>query len=229
MRSTACQHRVAALLALSVLAPLTARAGEVPLHARASIAPRRAVTLERARAAEAPAPPPDADRGRGIFGPLRIGPVVSVAFPRPLSIELLGVYGRTLGLGIEYSGLPAITIGGVNARAYGVAGDVRWFVLGSPFFLGAGVGVQSLSASGSSMGYQASVEASKVFVTPRLGVLWTFGAGFSVGADVGLEVPIAYSQTASPAIAEIENHELVVALTRRPLPEVHLARLGWLF
>jgi hypothetical protein len=171
----------------------------------------------------------DADRHDGIFGPLRIGPIASLGVPRPVSVELFAKVANTIGVGIEYSFLPTMTVDIVTVRAQGVAGDLRWFVLGSPFFLGVGAGVQWLSAVGSTQGYTATVDASKTFITPRLGVMWTFGPGFSIGADAGVELPVAYTTTVAPPIEQITDHALVKALTRSPLPDVHLARLGWLF
>jgi hypothetical protein len=225
-RSAVSCPLVVVAVALASTGARAASTGDAPTRPRASIA--RAPRLSLAPAQAAPAPP-DADRENGIFGPLRIGPVVSVAFPRPSSIELLGVYDRGVALGIEYSSLPSITVDGITARAYGVTGELRWFVLQSAFFLGLGVGAQSLTASGERSGYRATMDASKVFVTPRIGVLWTFGPGFSVGADVGVELPVAHQETVTPALPEMQNADLLVALTRRPLPDVHLARLGWLF
>ena len=185
----------------------------------------------RARIFVAPeAPPPEPDHSDpGIFGPLRIGPLVGASFPRPMSLELFFKVKEAVGLGLEYSFTPTLTIDGITAHASAIAGDFRWFVLDSPFFLGAGVGAQSLHAEATISGYSGSADTSKVFITPRLGVLFTFGAGFTVGADAGIEVPIAHNETVVPQIDQLANNDVLVALTRRPLPDVHLVRMGWLF
>ena len=138
-------------------------------------------------------------------------------------------YRRAVGIGLEYSFTPTVAIDGVTAHASAVAGDFRWFVLDSPFFLGAGVGVQSLHATGTVGPYSGTADTSKVFITPRLGVLFPFGAGFAVGADAGIEVPLAHSETAVPPLDQVQNNDILVAFTRKPLPDVHLVRLGWLF
>jgi outer membrane receptor protein involved in Fe transport len=202
----------------------------------AAAAPKRRVATVASRPPRPqPAPvftpvSPEEDREPGgIFGPLRIGPLVGAAFPRTMSFELFMKVRRAVGVGLEYSLTPTVTIDSVTVHASAIAGDLRWFVLDSPFFLGAGVGVQSLQATASVGPYSANADTKKVFVTPRLGVLWTFGAGFSVGADAGIEVPIAHDETIVPAIPQVANNDVLVALTRRPLPDVHIVRLGWLF
>jgi len=208
--------------------------------ADSSAAPRNSVRataprMARTRPAPPPALAPDADvpaesrEEGGIFGPLRVGPLAGVSVPRPLSVALFMKYKRAVGLGLEYSVLPTLTVDGVSVHASAIAGDLRWFILDSPVFLGVGMGVQSLKGAATISGYSGSADASKVFVTPRIGMLWTFASGFSIGADAGIELVVSHDETVVPDIEEIRNNAFVAALTRGPLPDVHVLRMGWLF
>lgn len=225
-------HPLARVTAI-LIAITTAGATAAAPRASASIASRRVAPL---RVVTQQPAPPAADRPAaseseegGIFGPLRIGPLVGASIPRPVSIELFLKYKKALGLGLEYSALPSLNVDGVGLHASAIAGDLRWFVLDSPFFLGAGLGVQTLHGAASVDGFSGYADASKVFFTPRLGLLFTFGPGFSVGADAGVELVVSHNETIVPALDQITQNPLLVALTRGPLPDVHLVRLGWLF
>lgn len=138
-------------------------------------------------------------------------------------------YKRAVGIGLEYSVLPTLNVDGVSVHASAIAGDLRWFVLDSPVFLGVGLGVQTLTGAATISGYSGSADASKLFLTPRIGLLFTFGPGFSIGADAGIEMVLSHRETFVPDVDEIRNNSFVAALTRGPLPDVHLVRMGWLF
>jgi hypothetical protein len=198
----------------------------LPLAAALASSPR--LPLRPARAEQSTA---EDSSSRGIFGPLRIGPVVGAGVPRPFSVALLARAWKQIGLGVEYSMVPTLVVDDVHVRAHAFAADARWYVFGSPAFIGVAAGVQSLSAEATVLGYAGSGNATKTFVTPRFGILWTFASGFTIGADAGVELPVSSSLAVTPAIAQsaVASNDLVALLTNRPLPEVHLVRLGWMF
>jgi hypothetical protein len=169
--------------------------------------------------------------GWGIFGPVRIGAMAGVALPRPVSFTALAVIANTVAIGAEYSFAPTFSVQGIEIHASAVSGEARWYVGGTPVFLGASAGVQTLTASGMVQGFAGQGSSSKVFITPRFGLHHTFPIGLSIGADVGVEIPVSTTLAVNPSFAEplVAANDYVDLLTRRVLPELHIARIGWLF
>ena len=79
------------------------------------------------------------------------------------------------------------------------------------------------------------------FLNPQVGFLWTWGPGFSIGIDAGLQIPLSSQSTSSlqtsiPSVAEpyvtparqtLEN--VAKAAGQTTLPTVDLVRVGFLF
>jgi hypothetical protein len=192
----------------------------------------------RARA-EAPTdrPPTDAHEGDEEEG-LRIGPLAGVGFPRPLELEGLVKIDGVLALGVEYSALPKTTIDGVESSMWALAGDLRVFPFKGAFFVGARAGHQSLSASttlsASSVSLTETATADAWFVNPRIGFLWTWRSGVTLGIDAGVELPIgAKLATSLPAGAPSQLGSTVSTvagvLGNDVTPTIDLIRLGYLF
>jgi hypothetical protein len=136
--------------------------------------------------------------------PVHVGAVAGLAFPRPIAAEVMVCVERRAILGVEYSALPAITIAGIRTTLWGVAGDARVFPFHAPFFVGLRAGMQHLGASGSasfpSTGpVAASLTATTWYLNPRVGVLWTFDSGITLGLDAGVQVPVATSESRTTA------------------------------
>ena len=203
-----------------------------------------------------PLPPPQAttvDRPaneRDWFGARRkdhfsVGALVGVGFPRPLAVEGVLKIERAVLLGVEYSALPQITVSQTSASASAIAGDLRVFPLRGPFFVGLRVGEQHIEAATtvSAYGYSApaSLSADTVFLNPRLGFLWTWEPGISLGVDAGVQIPLSTSTASSlPAssnsvVAGAENSakssiESVAGLVGNAvLPTVDLLKVGVMF
>src|SRR5258708_24707900 len=79
---------------------------------------------------------------------VRVGVLGSVAFPRPLAIEGLVKLERIVGLGVEYSLLPQLTIQGVQTHFCAVAAAARLFPFKNAFFVGLRAGRQHLGGEG---------------------------------------------------------------------------------
>lgn len=195
-------------------------------------------TTEPAPERDRPAAEPT-DRSDEDTDALRVGAVAGVGFPHPLAIEALIKVEGVLALGVEYSALPKTTIASVEASAWALAADARFFPFRNGFFIGVRGGRQVLKATatanlGALGTYQESGEANTWFVNPRIGFLWTWHNGFTVGIDAGVQIPIGPSLTTTlPAglPPQVDNTIASVANTfgNGVTPTVDLLRIGFLF
>lgn len=92
-----------------------------------------------------------------------------------------------------------------------------------------------------SIDYEARGSVRTMVLTPQLGYLHTFGSGFSIGIDVGAQIPIApsdivFESSVSPSqVAELEPfkeqqkkvRDTLETVGRTPLPSLNF-RIGWL-
>ena len=169
----------------------------------------------------------------------RGGFIGGVGFPRPLAIEGLLKFDRILAVGLEVSAMPQLTIGTVQTNFWGMAGDVRLFPFRGAFFLGMRAGRQYMSGTSSvsdgNLGtINQTASADTWFVNPRLGFLYTWKSGFTLGIDAGIQLPVKTTRTTSLAdntssdtintIASVEN-----TLGARTTPTFDLLRIGFLF
>ncbi len=158
---------------------------------------------------------------------LRVGAIGGVGFPHPLAVEALVKIERVVAIGAEYGFSPDVTVSGVTASLWSGAGDIRVFPLRGPFFIGARVGLQHLGAS--SAAYAQSVTVDTFFVNPRIGFLWTWKSGFSLGIDVGVQLPLAYSVTGTSTAMSIPQLTSVAnTIGGTVLPTIDLLKLGFL-
>jgi hypothetical protein len=175
---------------------------------------------------------------------IRLGALGGVGFPHPLSIEGLVKIYRIVAVGAEYAAMPTTTVSGVQATLSSVAADVRVFPLRGAFFVGLKAGEQRLGATGSAtvpmLGtLHESLSYEEWYVNPRVGFLWTWSPGLTVGMNAGVQLPLSSSMsTTLPPIAfeyaanvpELNAiHNAVRWLGRGTLPTIELLQLGWLF
>jgi hypothetical protein len=183
--------------------------------------------------------PPPVERSDDDTDAFRIGAVAGVGFPHPLAIEALVKVERVLAVGLEYSVLPTTNIGGVETKFWALAGDARVFPFKNGFFIGLRGGRQVLSARATaSLGalgtYSESGAAETWFVNPRIGFLWTWRSGFTIGFDAGVQVPIGPTLTTTlPAglLPQVDSTVATIANTfgNEVTPTVDLLRIGFLF
>jgi hypothetical protein len=174
----------------------------------------------------------------------RVGPLVGVGFPRPLAIEGFAKFEKVVGAGLEYSFLPRLNVMNVDAGFNALAVDLRVFPFRGAFFIGARAGRQWLDAktvvtAGQLGSFTESMEASTWFVNPRIGLLYTFSSGITVGIDAGVQFPIGASYqrsgraTESGLASQLEIEGTLVAvantLGNSTTPTIDLLRLGFLF
>lgn len=193
----------------------------------------------------APAAPPAPERATSSALPdasgserPRVGLLLGVGFPRPLAAELLVKANRYVAFGAEASMAPEIGVSTVHGSLYGVAGDLRVFPVPGPFFIGVRGGYQRMTLKTTvalpPLGARTDAAfAETTYVNPRLGVLWTHRSGFSLGADVGVQIPITSRYTSSvpkeAAEADAILSKVASAFGNGVTPTVDLLRVGFLF
>ena len=170
---------------------------------------------------------------------LRIGAIAGIGFPHPLAVEAMVKVGGVLALGAEYSAMPKTTIMGVGTSAWAIAADARVFPFRNGFFIGVRGGRQVISGTatanlGALGTYSESGEADTWFVNPRIGVLWTWKGGFTLGIDAGVQIPIGPTLTTTlpagvPAQVDQAIASVANTLGNGVTPTVDLLRVGFLF
>jgi hypothetical protein len=205
---------------------------------------------------------------------IRLGPVVGVGLPGLISIGGMLKLTSYLGFGVNMGFIPSLHISyygeaTLSYQEYDAYGRV--FPLGGGFFLGAGVGYATIKGSMKStfdtatyqaeaklagitipnpLTYQSEGSVKTMIVTPQIGYFYTTDIGFSIGLDVGAQVPIAPSQvtykshlalpTGTPAavVSGIQSQyvtpndkkvrDTLDTIGRTPLPTFNF-KIGWLF
>lgn len=202
----------------------------VSTRAEAAQARATAATTEDATTREA--------RDQGPFGPLRIGAFGGIGVPRALSIEGMIKIDDLVGIGLEYSVLPKLSVSGVDAKLNAVNADLRIFPMRNGFFVGVAVGHQRLDVTSTltlpySLGAVAeAVSADTWFINPRIGFLWTWDPGLTLGIDAGAQIPISatFTNTIPSELAVSQTAtDVSHAIGKDVLPTVNLLRLGLMF
>lgn len=164
---------------------------------------------------------------------VNVGVLGGVGFPRPLAVEGVLQLDRLVLFGVEYSALPTITVDGVQASAWAIAGDARVFPWKGGFFVGLRAGRQHLgeyaSATISGVGtLSASQAVDTTFINPRIGFLWNWNH-LALGLDAGVQIPVSstFSTTLPPGITPPSGvNEVTHAFGQGVLPTVDLLRIG---
>jgi hypothetical protein len=207
------------------------------LHPRkVALADPRAPSTARASASVAPPARKEEDGSNGPLDPFRIGAFTGVGFPRPVSIEGFIKIEKIIGLGLEYSFLPSVTLGGVDTELNAIMGDLRVFPFENGFFIGVGAGRQHLSAASAVGiaqlgGATPGITVDTIILNPRIGFLATWGWGLTLGIDAGLQLPLAattHSTIPSGVSLSPDPSGMANAFGRNVLPTVDLLRIGLL-
>jgi hypothetical protein len=204
---------------------------------------------------------------------IRLGPVVGVGLPNLLNFGGMLKLTRYLAAGVNVGLIPStkITFYGdatLSYQEYDVYGRIHPF--GGGFFVGAGVGYATINGTlkdtFDTTPYQSQIPASialpnpltyeskgsvkTMVLTPQIGYFYTTDIGFSIGMDIGAQVPIAPSDikyeskislpasTPQLVIDQIQAKYLdpsdkkvkdtLETIGRTPVPTVNL-KIGWLF
>lgn len=199
------------------------------------------------------------------MGPIRLGPLVGAGLPNLLSFGGILKVTPYLGLGVNVGLIPTVRISyygdaTLSYREYDVYGHI--FPFGGAFFLGAGVGYATINGTlsrtfdvseyanqfpqlglPSSLYYDSQASVRTLVLTPQIGFLHTFGSGFSIGMDIGGQIPIAPSQIEFQSQTPPDVPQALVdqylgpndqkvrdtldKIGRTPIPTINF-RIGWL-
>jgi hypothetical protein len=199
-------------------------------RAHAQLAPPPPLLFAPAAEEARPLPPPPSASQVGLL-------LGAVGAPIPLGIEAFARFHDLLGVGLGVGLLPgalgdlalsAAGISNASLDALSFEGEVRLFPFRGAFFLGGAVGHLGVSAAGKSHGQPVNVDVSTIYVAPRLGWLGIWKSGFTLGLDLGVQLPLSPDVTVtstSPAQSTLES--FARALAALPLPTLSL-RVGWL-
>jgi hypothetical protein len=178
-----------------------------------------------------------------------------ISLPRPIEVEALVNVRRTLALGVQYSMLPTLSLPDNQASLELDAAQAtfRWFPFHGVFYLGSGFGYQRLRASlgqtADGGNLQVVADMSTFFLSPQIGWLWITHSGFSIGINVGVQIPfprepsvdVTYngqplpSQGAPPGVASSASddkkkvEDVARIIMRYPIPNLDLLKIGFAF
>ena len=115
--------------------------------------------------------------------------------------------------------------------------NLKWHPFAGAFFLGLGIGQQTLSAEATDVvtGQTAKVEVTSIAVTPNLGFMWGLkNQGFFIGIDAGFQNPLSPSTTITSALpttdpAYIDAETQAKDLGETAFPVFTFVRIGYLF
>jgi hypothetical protein len=198
-----------------------------------------------------------------VFGPFRIGVLAGGGLPDLVSLGGMIKVTRYFGAGINVGLIPTVHISyygdaTLAFQEYDAYGHI--FPFGGAFFLGAGVGYATVRGTlanqfnlssyltaypniPASLAVSSQASVRTLVLLPQIGLLHTFGSGFTLGADVGAQLPIAPSQvdftTQVPAVIPDQIREKYITpndakvrssldkIGRTPIPTFGI-KIGWL-
>jgi hypothetical protein len=198
----------------------------------------------------------------GLLGPFRIGPIIGTGTPSILSLAGEIRLTRYFGAGVRVGLIPTVRFSyygdaTVSYQDYGAYAHVHPF--GGGFLLGAELGYALVKAD-----YTGTINTSKyaalgappsvstvsdgsvetLVLTPEIGYVFTWPAGFTFGFDAGAQIPAASSHVKlqshvvaagipssllDPYLAPDQEkvRQTLVKVGQTVLPAFHL-RIGWL-
>lgn len=179
--------------------------------------------------------------------PVRAGFLVGiVSIPRPINVELSLKPNELLGFGVGFSMIPRIEVDEFAANMYAFNAVGRIFPFKGSFYVGLGAGVQNINVEAyqdiRNQRYTGQVEHTSLFVTPQVGWLWMWDSGFTLGLNLGAQIPL----TSSPEVtirnaagrevdpgraAELRDdvNDVAKVLGFYPLPAFDLLKIGFFF
>ncbi len=183
---------------------------------------------------EAKPTPPASAAGRWRFTAM----LGVVSLPRVLALEPMGRYRRrddprwdlfSLGGSIEYLPPGIAEFGGPKLSWMQLGVEGRWF----PWrflFVGLRAGWQFVRADSEKFGSEVDYVSSGLFFGPKVGALYTFTSGLTIGGDLGVTVPVASKTTLeSDGTTDAGARKVVNTFGDFVMPTLGLFRIGYTF
>jgi hypothetical protein len=147
---------------------------------------------------------------------------------RPAPWVTLGLGGGGIPVGLGTSMLGFAGVNGGQLSSWSAEAKLMLHPFQGSFFLGASVGHMELSAAARTSAGPVDVNVATEYVAPRLGWLATWDSGFTLGFDVGAQIPLGPEVTATaPSKSQTTVESLSRSLAALPLPTLGF-RLGWM-
>lgn len=172
---------------------------------------------------------------------LRVGLVIGlISVPRPVNVELHAKLWDWLGLGVSYTYLPSFVsdwllkfyrISDASATSSSWEVTLRAYPFRDSFFLGANLGVESVTATTTGSQPPAKEDITGAFISPRLGWLWIWTSGFALSTDAGVQIPIGNPEIHGdpPQFGDIKPLRDVANDIAKSLVPVFNFRIGYFF
>jgi hypothetical protein len=162
------------------------------------------------------------------------GFLAGVGFPRPLALEGLVDFHRMISLGGEYAAMPKATFANLDVSLWSVGATVRLHPAQNAFFLGLRAGYQHVDV-GTMLTIDRGTASERVsigtgFLNPRVGVLFTWKSGFSIGFDAGVQLPVTTTVSTtlpSGTVAEARAIGAAGSFGRNAIPTIDPLRIGF--
>jgi hypothetical protein len=182
----------------------------------------------------------------GVAGSFLFGPkLTGGGLPLPLRFGIETKFQNLVGLSFDYGLFPTLSISDVKLGANGWTVAAKLYPFRESFFLGVGMGRQTLEASRSEdiAGSMTRVEASmdSTLLVPQIGWRWVWDSGLWLGTEIGVQIPISNSGRVTtngsaavqmdPSYAELEDdvESIIDKIGDLPLPQMAFAQIGFFF
>lgn len=119
--------------------------------------------------------------------------------------------------------LSAVNVQGGALSSWSAEAGLALHPLRGAFFVGATAGHIALSASAPTRLGTVTIEANSLYLTPRIGWLSVWDSGFTLGFELGAQLPIGSTVTvAGPPKAAANAESLARSIASNPLPTAAL-------
>jgi hypothetical protein len=249
--------RIKALLFVSFLsAPTLAQAQD---EESAPATEEAAATEDSKPEAVAPSEASSKSSG-GLLGAFRVGPTVSLAFPYLLNGSIDAKWNNLIGLSVSGGKMKRDIQDETSLEVFNWDVRARWFPWSGSFFLGAAFGNMGIVGKKSKdlniknndvtlkIPTTVRMEVKTTYLTPHLGWMATWDAGFTLGFEVGYHMPLSskaemqtgFSDVSTEAEEELKQsdeykkakkdvEDKTEAYGKKAVPYINLLRIGWLF
>jgi hypothetical protein len=172
----------------------------------------------------------------------RAGALVGPGVPSIVSAQALVKFDGLVGVAAEGGFLPTVGVpiaDDATFQQWMIDAAVRIYPFRNAVFLGCALGMQRIEATATTSAQGSTATAGVVtktlFVMPQIGFVHRFRSGFSIGMDVGVELPVsgttALTSTANGNVVEPpqEVADAMRFVEKAPIPVLHLLQLGYMF